>query len=504
MSEFIAIGVGLVLGAALAMVVGKQRQRRAIESAQEHARQTLRDAESRSNSRLEEARADAEDLMKQAGSELEERRERLKEAEDRILRKNDELSRKSQSASDVQRNLEAREDETGVIRAGLSETDQQILHRLADISGVSVEQASEELLSRVEQGLRDDAQARLRDSESDIRDRADEISRRLLGDTMQRLSEPVVSSNPGSSVTLTERESRRVASSPELLEQLSDRLDVTLTPNEDGSALRISASDAVRRELARLSLTEVLKTGRSSSNDIDRLVRKQEQRLDKTVREAGVAATRRAGCGRLPDQIINTLGRLQYRYSYGQNQLLHAVETAHLAAMLAHELGADVEIARAGGLLHDLGKAIDREVEGTHAALGGQLALDAGIDPRIAHCISAHHEEVDPETSEALITIVADAVSGARPGARRESLDNYLARLQAIEAVANTFPGVESCYAIQAGRELRVIVNPKEVDDQGAARIALAISERIQESLDYPGQIKVMVIREVTTVQHTS
>jgi ribonuclease Y len=172
--------------------------------------------------------------------------------------------------------------------------------------------------------------------------------------------------------------------------------------------------------------------------------------------------------------------------------------------MLAHELGADVEIARAGGLLHDLGKAIDREVEGTHAALGGQLALDAGMDPRIAHCISAHHEEVDPETSEALITIVADAVSGARPGARRESLDNYLARLQAIEAVANTFPGVESCYAIQAGRELRVIVNPKEVDDQGAARIALAISERIQESLDYPGQIKVMVIREVTTVQHTT
>ena len=204
-----------------------------------------------------------------------------------------------------------------------------------------------------------------------------------------------------------------------------------------------------------------------------------------------------------PREVAATLGRLKYRYSYGQNQLIHAVETAHLAAMLARELGADVEIARAGGLLHDLGKAIDREVEGTHAALGAQLALDAGTDERIAHCIEAHHEEVDPATTEALITIVADAASGGRPGARRESLENYLARLEALESVGQLFPGVDKCYAISAGRELRVIVDPELVGDDGAARIASAIGQRIQETLEYPGQIKVTVIRESRTVEHT-
>jgi ribonuclease Y len=245
---------------------------------------------------------------------------------------------------------------------------------------------------------------------------------------------------------------------------------------------------------------ELLRNGKNRGQ-LSQVIDRQARQLDQSIRRAGATAAREAGCANLPGEVTATLGRLAYRYSYGQNQLTHAVETARLAAMLATELGADVRIARTGGLLHDLGKAIDRDVEGTHAALGAQLAVDAGIEAPIAHCIEAHHEEVDPNSTEALITIVADAASGGRPGARRESLENYLAKLQALEAVAYMFPGVEKCYAIQAGRELRVMVDPKLVGDDGAARIASAISQRIQETLDYPGQIKVTVIRELRTVE---
>ena len=494
---------GLAIGATAGVVVLNQQQQRAFDAAQLQAEETVRQAELQKSARLEETHTQAQESIANISAALEERRERIKEAEDRLAEKSDELSRRTQVASSLQGTLTGKENGIRATREDIAGMDAAKLQRLSEISGVSIEQAGAELLVQVERSLRDDAETNVREAESDLKERADEVSRRMLSDVMQRVNSPVVSTFSGSYVPLTESDHRKITTAPEVLEQLSALTGSVLTVKEDGSAVTISASDVVRRELARVSITEILKGGRNAQRDIERLVRKQEQRLDRAIRDEGIAATRRAGVGRLPDEVINTLGKLQFRYSYGQNQLTHAVETAHLAAMLAYEMGADVAIARAGGLLHDLGKAIDRDVEGTHAALGGALALEAGMDPRIAHCISAHHEEIDPETTEALITIVADAMSGARPGARRESLEGYLARLEAIEAVAHDFPGVEKCYAIQAGRELRVIVNPQVVDDIGSSRIAVAISERIQESLDYPGQIKVMVIREVKSVEQS-
>lgn len=494
--------LGVLVGAISALYAATRRARLAMESAQEHARETLRQAELQRTARIEDARTEAQELVKNVQTELEERRAGVKEAEERIAEKAEGFDRKSQSASDRERNVVAGEREAQATRERLAEIDGRKTQRLSEIAGVSVAQASEELLAQVDANLRHDAQTRLREEEASAREMADENARRLMADTMQRISSPVVPPSAGSSIALTERDQQRISSRPELLDQLAELTDVSLTINEDGSAVTISAQDAVKRELARASLTEVLKNGRRAGNDLERLVKKQEQRLDRQIWDAGVAAARRAGVGRLPDNVISTFGRLQYRYSYGQNQLLHAVETAHLAAMLAGEIGANVEIARAGGLLHDLGKAAGREVEGTHAAIGAQIAHDAGMDERVIHCIAAHHEEIEPATTEAHITIVADALSGARPGARRESLENYLARLKALEAVANGFPGVEKCYAIQAGRELRVIVNPETVDDLGTARMAQVISARIEELLEYPGQVKVIVIREVTTVEH--
>jgi ribonuclease Y len=232
------------------------------------------------------------------------------------------------------------------------------------------------------------------------------------------------------------------------------------------------------------------------------MVEKARKDVDASVKEAGEEAALEAGCPGLHPEIIRTLGRLKYRFSYGQNQLGHAVETANLAAIIAHELGANVEVARRGGLLHDLGKAIDRDTEGTHAMIGAELGRRHNLHPEVIHCIQAHHEEVEPSTVEAIITIVADSVSGSRPGARRESLDQYLKRLESLEAVANSFPGVDKSFAIQAGREIRIIVKPQEIDDLGANRMAKEISKKIEESLDYPGQIKITVIRERRSVEY--
>ena len=229
---------------------------------------------------------------------------------------------------------------------------------------------------------------------------------------------------------------------------------------------------------------------------------KSRKEVETSIKEAGEEATLEASSPGLHPEIIRTLGRLKYRYSYGQNQLRHAVETSSLAAMIAHEMGANVDTARRGGLLHDLGKAIDHDVEGTHALLGAELGRRHGLHAGVIHCIEAHHEEVEPTSVEAIITIVADAISGSRPGARRESTENYLKRLEALEEVANCFPGVDKSFAIQAGREIRIIVKPEEIDDLGAARMAKEISKRIQESLDYPGQIKITVIRERRSVEY--
>jgi ribonuclease Y len=277
-------------------------------------------------------------------------------------------------------------------------------------------------------------------------------------------------------------------------------VDVIIDDTPD--AVTLSSFDPVRREVARIALTKLMSDGRIHPARIEEMVERAWREVDAAIREAGEQAAIEANCPGLHPEIIKLLGRLKYRYSYGQNQLKHAVETAHLAALIAHELGADVQVARLGGLLHDIGKAVDHEMEGTHARIGAEMARKYGLPEAVVHCIEAHHEEVEPSTVEAVITIVADALSGGRPGARRESLEQYLRRLEALEALAYSLPGVEKAYAIQAGREIRVIVKPEEIDDLGAFRLARDLSRKIQERLQYPGQIKVTVIREKRVVEY--
>ena len=264
----------------------------------------------------------------------------------------------------------------------------------------------------------------------------------------------------------------------------------------------MSGFDPVRREVGRLSLSRLVADGRIHPTRIEETVAKAQRDVDRIIRESGDEAAIEAHCSGLPREMLDIFGRLRFRTSYGQNQLRHAVETAHIGAMIAQEIHADVEVTRRGSLLHDVGKAIDHEVEGTHAIIGGELARRFKMSEEIAHCIEAHHDEVELRTVEAIIVQMADAISGGRPGARRESVERYIERLRSLEDIATSFEGVGQAYAIQAGREVRVVVDPREVDDLGAMRLARDISKQIEESLQYPGQIRVTVLRETRAAEY--
>ena len=493
---------GAIVGLVAAAVLARYASRRTLGEAQEREAGMLREAEETKQRLIERAKAEAAEFRRDAEEELRERENDLREAQRVLSQKGNTLDQKNRELKQVESRLGQVRSEIERGREALHESDLEMIEKLAELAGTTREAIAQEVLAATEQNLAQEARALVREIEAEIEETADERARRLIADITQRLGGSVISDSAISTISLSAKELGRARNMAEHLDELAELTSTSLSLSEEASSLHISANDPVNRELARLVFNDLLRDGRQRKR-LSQIIERRQRELDKKIRRAGANAIREAGCRDVPRSVADTFGRLAYRYSYGQNQLYHAVETAHLAAMLAHELGADVDIARAGGLFHDLGKAVDRDVEGTHAAIGARMALEAGIDPAIAHCIEAHHEEIEPNTIEALITIIADAASGSRPGARRESLENYLARLEALEAVAYTFPGVDKCYAIQAGRELRVSVDPQLVGDDGADRIAAAISRRIQDTLDYPGQIKVTVTREVRTVSST-
>ena len=504
----ILLVIGLLVGVTMGVigtVVFRQRvlQDR-LAQAERDAEQVRSEADRRQKDNLLEAKEEAIRIKQQAESEFRDRRKEVQRSEQRVAQKEENLDRKLQSAEQRQNNLSNREKEMETARARLSEVEERRKVELERISNLTAGEAREQLLEQVENEIRDEANRLVREIEQQVKEEADDRARKIIATTMQRLTSEVVSENTISVVPLPSedmkgriigREGRNIRAI-----EMATGVDVIIDDTPD--AVTLSGFDPVRREIARIAMTKLLTDGRIHPARIEEMVEKARKEVDNSIKDAGEEAIVEASCPGLHPEVVKTLGRLKYRYSYGQNQLKHAVETANLAAMIAHELGANVEVARRGGLLHDLGKSISHEVEGTHAALGAELAKRHGVHPAVVHCIEAHHEEVEPGTVEAVITIVADAISGSRPGARRESLEHYLKRLEALEEVANAFPGVEKSFAIQAGREIRIMVKPEEVDDLGAARMAKEISRRIQESLDYPGQVKVTVIRERRSIEY--
>jgi ribonuclease Y len=360
------------------------------------------------------------------------------------------------------------------------------------------------LLGKVEEEIREIASRRVREIEQEMKEEGDRRAREILAIAVQRCAPDYIAENLQTVVPLPsdDMKGRIIGREGRNIRALEQATGCDLIVDDTPEAVTLSGFDPVRREIARRSLAKLIQDGRIHPARIEEVVAKSKQEVEQVIREEGERAAYEANVQGLHADLIKLLGRLKYRTSYGQNMLQHAIECAFIAGAIAAEIGADVTVAKTAALLHDIGKAVDHEVEGPHALIGADIARRLGRSPKVVHAIAAHHYEEEPQTVEAFIVAVADAISGGRPGARRETVESYIKRLEALEGVANSFEGVERCFAIQAGREVRIMVKPGDVDDLGAARLARDVVKKIEESLEYPGQIKVTVIRETRAVDY--
>jgi ribonuclease Y len=500
--------IAVIIGVAIGFVVTSKRlgttHRDEVAQAQAQAARIISEAETRQKELLLEAKEEAIALKTQAEGELKDRRAEVQRQERRLVQKEENLDRKLETFEKRDRAMSQREQDLDEARARLDDLRKQRLTEIERVAQMTSDQAKAQLLTEVEEETREDANRRMRLVEAEVKELSDQRARKIIATAIQRVTTDVTAETTVSVVPITsdDMKGRIIGREGRNIRALESATGCDLIIDDTPDAVTLSGFDPVRREVARLALTRLIQDGRIHPTRIEEVVEKARGEVDAIVRQAGEAAAIEAGCPGLPPEILRTLGRLKYRTSYGQNQLKHAIETAALGTVIAHEIGADVAIVRRGCLLHDLGKAIDHDVEGTHAMLGAELAKRHGVNPAIVHCIAAHHEEIEPQTIEALIVMMADSISGGRPGARRESLEHYIRRLEALEGVANSFPGVEKSFAIQAGREIRIIVKPEELDDVGAMRLARDVSKKIEENLEYPGQIKVTVVRETRAVDY--
>jgi ribonuclease Y len=505
----IALGVilgvlGLAIGALLGSTIRRRISQGRVAAAERDAAQILAEAQTKQKEILLEGKEEAIRLRTQVEAELKERRAEVLKLEQRVAQREESLDRKLEALDRRNQSLDEKEKELGSIRAELEELRKKQLEEIERISGLTNQEARGILLAEVEKEARDEGNRRVRAIEAEVREEAEARSRDILATAIQRLATDVVSESTVSVVPIPsdDMKGRIIGREGRNIRALESATGVDLIIDDTPDAVTLSGFDPVRREIARVALTKLVTDGRIHPTRIEEMVEKARQEVDLGIKDAGEQAAIEAGCPGLHPEILRTLGRLKFRTSYGQNQLMHAVESAHIAGMLAEEIGADINVCRRGALLHDLGKAIDHEVEGTHALIGAELARRHGVSAAVIHCIAAHHEEEEPQTVEAVVVQIADAVSGSRPGARMETLEHYIKRLEALESLANGFQGVEKAFAIQAGREIRIIVKPEEVDDLASMRLARDISRKIEESLEYPGQIKVTVVRETRAVDY--
>ena len=505
----IAVVVGVVVGAlalALGALIGHalrdRRDRSRHASAAADAARIVSEAQTREKEILLEAKGEAIRIISQSEAEAKERRQEVLRLEQRVTQKEENLERKTDAVERRDRAVADREDQLDQARQKLEELQHQKLAEIERVAHLTTQEARDVLLAEVETEIRDEGNRLVRQMESEAREAAQPRAREILTAAVQRLSAEAVSESTVSVVQIPSEDmkGRIIGREGRNIRALEHATGVDLIIDDTPDAVMLSSFDGVRREVARLALTRLISDGRIHPTRIEEVVEKARADVESELKTAAEEAALKANCPGLHPEILRTLGRLKYRTSYGQNQLMHAVETAQLGTLLAREVGADVNIVRRGCLLHDLGKAIDRDVEGTHALLGAELARRFGVQDAVVHCIEAHHEEVQPRTIEAILVQIADSISGGRPGARMESLDSYIKRLEALEDIAHSFEGVDKAFAIQAGREVRIIVKPEAIDDLGSMRLARDVSKKIEETMEYPGQIRVTVVRETRAV----
>ncbi|HET9496347.1 MAG TPA: ribonuclease Y [Chloroflexia bacterium] len=475
-----------------------------VKTAEEKAAVALREVEAQRKEILLQAKEQSHQIRSEVEAEYRERRAEVQRQERRLQQKEENLDRKLEANEKRERALQAQERELEAEQAKISALLEEQRKELERVAGMTAEQAKTVLLAEIEDEVRIDAGRRYREIENEIKEEADERIKKVLSIAAARAASEYVPEITVSIVPLPndEMKGRIIGREGRNIRAIEQATGVDLIIDETPEAITLSAFDPVRREVARRALLKLIADGRIHPARIEEVVAKAKAEVENQMREEGEKAAYAANVQGLHPELIKLLGRLMFRTSYGQNQLHHAIEASRIAAAIAAEIGADVNVARTATLLHDIGKAVDHEVEGPHALIGAELAKRLGRSQRIVHAIAAHHNEEEPQTVEAWIVQAADALSGGRPGARRDSVENYIKRLEALEAVANSFEGVEKSFAIQAGREVRMLVQPESIDDLGAMRLARDVAKKIEESLEYPGQIKVTVVRETRAIEY--
>ena len=470
-------------------------------------------AEFEAQRKIEEAKAQAreitlaakdEDLRLRQEAEVDTKRARanLQREEDRLQQRREVIDRKVEQSEIRERRQNQRQSRLDKVQSDLKNLEEQRVAELQKIAAMSRDEAREHLIQAVEGEARQDMARVIREVEAETKEKADVIARELIADSVQRLASEQVAEIAVSTVPLPndDMKGRIIGRGGRNIRAFEQTAGVDVVVDDTPEAIIISSFDPVRREVARMSMSKLILDGRIHPARIEKVVADSRREVEAVMRAEGERAAYEAGVPGLHNEVIKVLGRLHFRTSYGQNQLAHAVESAHLAGMLAAELGANIKVARAGALLHDIGKALDHQQDGTHAQIGADFCRRYNAPAEVIHCIISHHHEEEPQTVEAIIVEAADAVSGARPGARRESLENYLKRVAELEDLASSFKGVAESYAIQAGREVRIVVKPEEIDDLSAIQLSKNIAEKIEETMHYPGQIRVTVIRETRSV----
>ena len=497
-------GLALVLGILIGYFVRQLVANREIQKTRKEAQKFLDEATTKYNELLRAAREEAIKVGNAAEAESKERRLETQRLEKRANQKVEALEQKLETVERRERDLDSRKKDIERATAELQTIREKQLAKLESISGTSSAEAKNLLFQMLKQEVEEEASRQVRGWEAQIKEEADGRVRDILATAIQRCATDVVSETTISAVPLPsdEMKGRLIGREGRNIRALEQATGVDLIIDDTPEAVTISSFDPMRREVARLALSKLILDGRIHPARIKEIVDKTKTEVEATARSEGERAAYEAGVTGLHPELIKLLGQLKFRTSYGQNVLLHSLEVSHLGGMLASEIGANVNLAKKAGLLHDIGKAVDHQTEGPHALIGANLVKQWDRNTEVTQAVAEHHGEAETSTVMGFIVAAADAISGSRPGARRESLERYLKRVKDLEDIAVDFPGVEKSFAIQAGREVRVMVKPDKIDDLAAVRLARDISKKIEESLTYPGQIKVVVIRETTAIDY--
>ncbi|HVD31810.1 MAG TPA: ribonuclease Y [Methylomirabilota bacterium] len=508
MPDILVVGlvalVAAIVGFGIALLVRRSFALGSETTARANADRLLAEARARQNQIILEAKDEALKVAKTAELENRERRAELQRYEGRLDKKDEQLDQKIAQVDERDRRLGQKEQDLEAERGKIAQLQDEQRTELARVASLTMEEARGLLLDRVEEEMRDITGRKVRELEIEARERADERARDIITMALQRYAAEHTAEHSVTVVALPsdDMKGRIIGREGRNIRTLETLTGVDLIIDDTPEAVVVSGFDPIRREVAKRALERLLVDGRIHPARIEEMVGKARTEIDQVMKEAAEAAIYEVGIGGLNPDLVKLLGRLHFRTSYGQNVLRHSVEVAHVAGMLASETGYDTQTMKRAGLLHDIGKAIDHEVEGPHTVIGGELLKRYGFPQSVIDGVVGHHGDVEPVTMVGTLISAADAISAARPGARSEIVSNYIQRLQELEAVANSFPGVEKSFAIQAGREVRVVVKPEQLDDLQTARLSRDIAQKIQDTLQYPGQVKVTVIRETRAVEY--